>query len=82
MKIGESVNHYFAYTLTIANRMRIHGEKMSDVVVIEKILESMNPEYDYVVCFIEESNDMDTMSMNELQSRLLVHRKVSMHVMD
>ncbi|KAI5339149.1 hypothetical protein L3X38_018421 [Prunus dulcis] len=36
MKEGESVNEYFARTLTIANKMGIHGEKMGDVVVIEK----------------------------------------------
>jgi hypothetical protein len=36
MKTGESVNEYFAKTLTIANKMRLHGEKMTDVLVIEK----------------------------------------------
>ncbi|RVW49099.1 hypothetical protein CK203_084401 [Vitis vinifera] len=55
MKVGESVNEYFARTLTIANKMRVHGEKMVDVVVIEKILRSMTPKFNYVVCSIEES---------------------------
>ena len=49
MKVGESVNEYFARTLTIANKMRVHGEKMEDVMVIEKILRSMTPKFDYVV---------------------------------
>ncbi|MCI93217.1 hypothetical protein A2U01_0114515, partial [Trifolium medium] len=48
MKAGESVNEYFARTLTIANRMRIHGEKMEDVTIIEKILRSMTSKFDYV----------------------------------
>jgi hypothetical protein len=43
MKAGESVNDYFARTLIIANKMRIHGEYMKDVVIIEKILRSMTP---------------------------------------
>ncbi|KAL6334805.1 hypothetical protein AAG906_021773 [Vitis piasezkii] len=64
MKVGESVNEYFARTLTIANKMRVHGEKMEDVVVIEKILRSMTPKFDYVVCSIEESNDLDTLSID------------------
>ena len=55
MKVGESVNEYFARTLTIANKMRVHGEKIEDVVVIEKILRSMTPKFNYVVCSIEES---------------------------
>ena len=75
MKVGESVNEYFARTLTIANKMRVHGEKMEDVVVIEKILRSMTPKFDYVVCSIEESNDLDTLSIDVLQSSLLVHEQ-------
>ncbi|KAL6321590.1 hypothetical protein AAG906_024591 [Vitis piasezkii] len=41
MKEGESVDEYFARTLTIANKMKIHGESMKQVVIIEKILRSM-----------------------------------------
>lgn len=66
MKAGESVNDYFGRTLIIANKMRIHGEKMDDVIIIEKILRSMTSKYDYVVCFIEESNDLDTLSIDQL----------------
>jgi len=75
MKVGESVNEYFARTLTIANKKQIHGEKMDDVAVIEKILRSMTPKFDYVVCAIDESNDVETMSIDELQSSLLVHEQ-------
>ena len=75
MKVGESVNDYFARTLTIANKKRIHGEQMNDVVVIEKILRSMTPKFDYVVCAIEESNNVEVMFIDELQSSLLVHEQ-------
>jgi hypothetical protein len=71
MKEGETVSDYFARTLT--NKMRFHGEKMSDVTVIEKILRSMTLKFNYVVCSIEESKDLDAMSIDELQSSLLVH---------
>ncbi|XP_008245655.1 PREDICTED: uncharacterized protein LOC103343796 [Prunus mume] len=69
MKEGESVNDYFARTLVIANKMRIHGEKMEDVAVIEKILRSMTRKFDYVVCSI------DSLSIDVLQSSLLVHEQ-------
>jgi len=75
MKTGESVDDYFGRTLIIANKMRIHGEKMDDVVIIEKILQLMTLKYDYVVCSIEESNDLDALSIDELQSSLLVHKQ-------
>jgi len=73
MKEGETVSNYFARTLTITNKMRFHGEKMSDVTVIEKILRSMTSKFNYVVCSIEESKDLDAMSIDKLQSSLLVH---------
>ena len=39
MKEGESVDAYLARTLTIANKMKIYGEHMKQVVIIEKNLE-------------------------------------------
>ena len=54
-------------------QMRIHGEKMEDMTVIEKILRSMTPKFNYVVCFIKESKDLDELSIDELQGSLLVH---------
>lgn len=83
MEVGESVNEYFARTLTIANKMRVHGEKMEDIVVIEKILRSMTSKFDYVVWSIEESNDLDTLSIDMLQSSLLVHeQRMNGHLAD
>jgi len=59
--------------MEIRNKIRFHGEKMDDGVIVEKIRRSLTPKYDYVVCSIEESKDMDTLSLDELQSSLLVH---------
>ncbi|KAG6530472.1 hypothetical protein ZIOFF_012711 [Zingiber officinale] len=58
MKDGESVTSYCARTMEISNKMRFHGEKMGDVTIVEKILHSMTPKFDYVVCSIEESKDL------------------------
>ena len=66
MKEGESVDAYFARTLIIANKMKIHGEIMQQVMIIEKILRSMTSRFDYVVCSVEESNNLDTLTINEL----------------
>lgn len=53
--------------------MRIHDETMGGVIVIEKILLSMAPKFNHVVYSIDESNDIDTFSIDQLQSSLLVH---------
>ena len=66
MKTGESVSDYFAWTFIIVNRKKIHGEKMADIDIIEKILRSMTSKFDYVVCSIDESNDLDSLSIDEL----------------
>ncbi|XP_050379447.1 uncharacterized protein LOC126796753 [Argentina anserina] len=75
MKEGEKVDDYFARTLTVVNKMKAHDEKMEDLMIIEKILRSMTAKFDYVVCSIEESNNLTTMSIAELQSSLLVHEQ-------
>ena len=38
MKARESVDEYFARTLSIANKMKLNGENKGDVEVDEKIL--------------------------------------------
>lgn len=75
MKNGESVNEYIGKAMSMANNMRIHDHKIKDNEVVEKILRSMTPKFDYVVCSIEESNDIENMSIDELQSSLLVHEQ-------
>ncbi|XP_055823253.1 uncharacterized protein LOC129891794 [Solanum dulcamara] len=42
---------------------------------MEKILRSLTPKYNYVVCSIEESKDIDALSLDEFQSSLLVHEQ-------
>ncbi|XP_050889194.1 uncharacterized protein LOC127094396 [Lathyrus oleraceus] len=75
MKSGESVTDYFSRMMAIVNKMRIHGDKTTDVTVVEKILRSLTPKFNFVVCSIEEANDVDELSIDELQSSFLVHEK-------
>jgi hypothetical protein len=83
VKIGETVNDYFGRTLIITNKMRIHGEKIEDMMIIEKILRSMTLKYNYVVCSIKESHDLDVLFIDELQNSLLVHeQRISRYVVE
>lgn len=74
MKEEEFVNEYFSKTL-IANKIKAHGEKMVENVIVEKILRLMNAQFNYVVCSIEESNNVEKLSIDELQSNFLVHEQ-------
>ena len=75
MKTGELVSEYILRTMTIANKRQINGEKLEDVTIVEKILRSLIAKFNYVVCVIEESKDIDTLSIDELQSSLVVHEQ-------
>jgi hypothetical protein len=75
MKSGESITDYFSRTMAIVNKMRIHGDKTEDVLIVENILRSVTPKFNFVVCAIEEANDVCLLSIDELQSSLLIHEQ-------
>ncbi|KAI9180455.1 hypothetical protein LWI28_004937 [Acer negundo] len=75
MKSGEKVSDYFSRVIFVANRIRVHGERMVDVTIVEKILRSLTDKFNYIVCSIEESKDIDSLSIDELQSSLIVHEQ-------
>nr|GLL21891.1 uncharacterized protein LOC109151979 [Ipomoea trifida] len=58
MKSGESVTEYLSRTTAIVNKMRNHGGKIEDTDVVEKVLRSMTPKFNFVVCSIEEANEV------------------------
>ncbi|GKV53012.1 hypothetical protein SLEP1_g59562 [Rubroshorea leprosula] len=62
-------------TMAIANKMRNHGENLEDVAIVEKILRSMTTKFNYVVCSIEKSNNIEALSLDELQNSLLIHER-------
>ncbi|KAA8519314.1 hypothetical protein F0562_013570 [Nyssa sinensis] len=75
MKVGETITDYFARVMSVANKMRVYGEAMTDVTICEKILRSLTDKFNYIVCSIEESKDMDALTIDELQSSLIVHEQ-------
>jgi hypothetical protein len=75
MEEEETVDEYFARALSIANKMKSYGENVSQSTIVEKILRSMSARFNYVVCAIEESNDVTTLSIDELQSSHIVKEK-------
>ncbi|KAK2352556.1 putative mitochondrial protein [Trifolium repens] len=71
----ESVGEFFTRLQTLVNSMKSHGEQISDQQVIEKVLRTLNPQFDHIVVAIEESKDLSTMSINELQNSLEAHEQ-------
>nr|KYP54646.1 hypothetical protein KK1_000841 [Cajanus cajan] len=50
---------------------------MLDLKVVEKILRTLMERFTYVMVLIKESKDTKTMSIDELQSSLVVHEQMS-----
>ncbi|KAK2369275.1 hypothetical protein QL285_082421 [Trifolium repens] len=59
--------------ILITNEMKACGETLSEQVIIEKVLRSLTPQFDYIVVAIEHSKDLSTMRVEELESSLDAH---------
>ncbi|XP_076951596.1 uncharacterized protein LOC143625006 [Bidens hawaiensis] len=75
MMNNETIPEYFGKVLSIANQMRSNGEVMENVKVVEKILRTLSEKYTYVVVSIEESKNVEEITIDELQSSLVVHEQ-------
>lgn len=47
-EVRRFIDEYFSWTLAIVNKMHIHGERIADVAMVEKSLQSMAPKFSYV----------------------------------
>lgn len=75
MKEGETITEYFSRVMVVANKMRSNGEVMLDGQIVQKVLRTLTDKFTYVVISIEESKDTGTMSVDELQSSLVIHEQ-------
>ncbi|CAO2836221.1 unnamed protein product [Amaranthus hypochondriacus] len=71
----ESISNYFSRLLINVTQQKQNGEKIEDKKIVEKVLRSCNKKFNHVLPAIEESKDIDTLSIEELMGSLQVHEQ-------
>jgi hypothetical protein len=73
MKEEENIDQFMTRVMGVVNQLRIHGEKIEDQKIVEKVLRSLPKKFEMVVISIEESKDLSKLTVKELMGSLLSH---------
>lgn len=63
----EAIVKFFSRLVILANQMKLCGEKISELLKVEKLLRSLPTKFDYVVVTMEESKYLSEIKLEEWQ---------------
>ncbi|XP_022158582.1 uncharacterized protein LOC111025036 [Momordica charantia] len=74
-KISGAKHDYTSRLLAVVNEMKWYGETINDEQVFEKILRSLDENFNFIIVAIEESKDLSTVSVDQLMGTLQAHEQ-------
>ena len=72
MKDEENVASYILYVDEIVNTIKGLGEKVEELIIVQKVLRSLPLIFNLKVSTIEEMKDLDRLTMDELHGILTI----------
>ncbi|GLU23298.1 hypothetical protein SLE2022_393180 [Rubroshorea leprosula] len=75
MSEDETVHQYSSKLQDLVNRIRANGGEFPNKRIAEKIMVSVPDKFESKISAIEETCDLDTMTINELISKLKAHEQ-------
>jgi len=73
MEEEQKIVEYISKLINIVNQMKACGEKITDQQIVEKIMRTLSSRFDFIVVAIQESKDVKTLKIEELQSSSEAH---------
>ena len=75
MKDSKDVSSYITCVQKVVNQLKRNGETLTNARVVEKILRSLTNDFENVVCAIEESRNLEEMTIDDLLGSLEAHEQ-------
>nr|KYP32045.1 Retrovirus-related Pol polyprotein from transposon TNT 1-94 [Cajanus cajan] len=69
MEESDTISGYFTKIRSLTNQMKGCGEAIKDQLVVEKVLRTLTSKFDHIVVAIEESKDLESFKIDELQRK-------------
>ena len=70
MREGESIDAFALRVTLTLSKMRTLGERVEDSVVVDKVLRVLTPKFLPITCTLENLEELDVMSVEEMFGRL------------
>jgi len=75
MEDTENIVDFFKQIIKLMNSMKLCGETITESTIVEKISRTLTLRFDHIVVAIEESGNIESLKIEELQGSLEAHEQ-------